>query len=67
MSWSSCMQNKVVSHYGSEVENCVKGITHGNFSDILKCIAEVKGIADPEAWIAEQLAFFTEWSLECAF
>jgi len=65
--WTSCMQKKIVSHYGAPVEDCVKGITHGNWEKILECIVTVLGITDPEVWIPEQIVLFTGWSVECIF
>ncbi len=65
MSWSSCMRKKIIGHYGSEVENCVKSVTHTNWESILLCIVEVLKISKPGTWIAKQLAFFSAWSLEC--
>jgi len=66
-SWTSCMRGKIVRHYGPEVEDCVKSITHSNWKSILKCIVTIKGITNPEVWIAEQLGYFTAWSLACLF
>jgi len=66
-SWTHCMQDKIVDHYGKAVKTCTDGITHGNFVKILECIVIELGIADPEVWIPEQLAFFTIWSAECIF
>lgn len=66
-SWTGCMQHKIVSHYGSQVEDCVQGITHSNWEKILECIVDVLGITDPEVWIPEQLALFATWSVECIF
>lgn len=66
MSWTSCMQDKIVSHYGEAVKSCADAIDHGNFEQIVECMVEVLGIADPEIWIPEQIALFTEWSVECA-
>lgn len=59
------MQKKITAHYGNEVQECVKGITKKNFEDVVKCIANVKGITNPEVWIPEQIALFTLWSSEC--
>jgi myosin heavy subunit len=67
MSWTKCMQKKIVNHYGSEVEQCVDGITKHNWTKILECMVTVLGIADPEIWIPEQIILFTEWSAECLF
>jgi hypothetical protein len=66
-SWSSCMQGKIVRHYGSEYAACANGISHGNWKDILKCIATAKGITNPVTWIPTQLAYFTGWSFACMF
>lgn len=65
MSWTSCMQKKIISHYGSEVKDCVDGITKGNFEEILECMVKVLMVDDPVVWIPLQLALFTEWSIEC--
>ena len=61
------MKDKIVDHYGPEVKQCVDGITHHNYEDVLKCIANVLQISEPEVWIPEQLVYFTKWSLECEF
>jgi hypothetical protein len=66
-SWTHCMQDKIVDHYGKAVKTCTDGITHGNFVKILECIVIELGIADPEVWIPEQLGLFTIWSTECIF
>ena len=67
MSWKHCMEDKIKKHYGDEVKDCIKGITKDNWKDIARCIATIKGITtDIEVWVAEQAAFFTAWSLECA-
>lgn len=66
MSWTHCMQDKIVSHYGEAVKECTEGITHGNWEKILECMVTVLGIADPEVWIPEQIILFGEWSIECA-
>lgn len=66
-SWSHCMSNHIVDHYGAAVKSCTDGITHGNWTKILECMVTVLGIADPEIWIPEQIAFFTLWSAECIF
>lgn len=65
MSWTICMSKKIINHYGPEVEECANGITEHNWEDILKCIAYVLNIADPDEWILEQLPLFSEWALEC--
>jgi len=67
MSWTNCMKKKIVDHYGSEVQECVDGITKDNWEDVLKCMANVLQITDPETWIPKQLVLFGEWSVECAF
>jgi hypothetical protein len=61
------MQKHIVDHYGSEVEQCVDGITHSNWTKVLECMVTVLGIADPEIWIPEQIILFGEWSVECIF
>lgn len=66
-SWTGCMKKKIVNHYGSEVSDCVDGISHSNWEKILECIVTVLGITDPEVWIPEQLVLFSTWSLECIF
>jgi hypothetical protein len=66
-SWTSCMKKKIINHYGSEVSDCVDGISHSNWEKILECIVTVLGITDPVTWIPEQIAFFTVWSTECIF
>lgn len=66
-SWASCMGKKITKHYGPEVADCTKGITHGNWEKILECMVTVLGITDPVTWIPEQIAFFTVWSAECIF
>lgn len=66
-SWSHCMSDKIEDHYGPQVASCTDGITHGNWEKILECIVTVLGIADPEIWIPEQIAYFTVWSAECIF
>ena len=66
-SWTSCMGKKITKHYGPEVADCTKGITHGNWEKILECMVTVLGITDPVTWIPEQIAFFTLWSTECIF
>lgn len=60
------MKKKIVDHYGSEVNDCVGGITKHNWEDVLKCMVTVLGITDPEVWIPAQLVLFGEWSIECA-
>ena len=67
MSWTHCMQKKIENHYGSEVKECVDGITHSNWEKVLECMVNVLGIADPEIWIPEQIVLFGEWSIECMF
>lgn len=61
------MKDKIIDHYGPEVAQCVDGITEDNFEDVLKCMANVLKVADPGQWIADQMADFSKWSLECAF
>ena len=65
--WTSCMQDKIVDHYGPEVKACTDGINHGNWEEILECMVTALGIADPEVWIPEQIVLFTGWSVECIF
>ena len=65
--WTSCMKDKIVSHYGPEIESCTDGITHGNWEKILECMVTVLGITDPEVWIPEQIIIFGGWSIECIF
>ena len=67
MSWTSCMEAKIVSHYGPEVKDCVDGITKGDFDKIINCMVTVLGITDPEVWIPIQLGYFATWSVECEF
>ena len=67
MSWTECMKDKIVKHYGPEIKDCVDGITKENWEEVLKCMVDVLGIADPEIWIPEQIALFTAWSVECVF
>jgi len=67
MSWTSCMKDKIIDHYGEEVAQCVDGITKDNFKDVLSCMANVLKVADPTQWIEDQLGEFGKWSLECAF
>jgi hypothetical protein len=59
------MKKKIVDHYGEEVKDCVNAVSHGNWRDILKCIASIKGITNPEVWIPLQLAYFVGWSAWC--
>ena len=63
MSWSNCMKDKIVHHYGDEVKGCIDGITHGNLSKIAKCIADADKEADPFTILTN----LTEWSAECLF
>ena len=65
--WTSCMKKHIINHYGTEIEDCVNGISHSNWTKVLKCMVTVLGIADPEIWIPEQLALFAEWSVTCLF
>jgi hypothetical protein len=65
--WSHCMVDKIVGHYGEIARDCAEGISHGNFKEILECIAKLMPSVNPEVWIPEQLAYFTGWSIECAF
>lgn len=67
MSWTDCMKNKIIAHYGSEVKDCIQGITKDNWKEILECMVDVLGITDPEIWIPEQLILFGKWSIECEF
>ena len=67
MSWTNCMKNKIVGHYGSEIKHCVDGITKHNWTEILECMVTVLGITDPEIWIPKQLILFATWSIECIF
>lgn len=67
MSWSSCMQNKIINHYGSEVKQCADAIEKGNIEDVVKCMVNVLGITDPEIWIPEQVALLGKWAIECEF
>jgi len=65
MSFESCMQKKIIDHYGPKVEQCIKAITKGDYTSIIECIATVLAITDPETWIPEQVVLFAEWALEC--
>jgi hypothetical protein len=61
MSWSSCIQKKIVDHYGPQVSQCVSGITKHNFEDVALCICNVMSLDSP----AEVMALLTTWSVEC--
>jgi ABC-type antimicrobial peptide transport system permease subunit len=60
------MQKKIINHYGTEVKECVSGLTKHNWEDVLKCMVTVLGISNPKVWIAEQLVIFAKWSAECS-
>ena len=61
MSWTSCMQNKIINHYGSEASECVSGIEKDNLEKIAECIANVVLDANEEAVLTN----LTAWSVEC--
>ncbi len=63
MSWSSCMEDKIVGKYGQQAATCADGITHGNLSEVAQCIADIVGDSDPATVLAE-LAY---WAVDCAF
>ena len=69
MSFGDCMKNKMISHYSTEYAECIgAGINNEKeMENALKCIVALKGLADPEVWVAKQLAYYVEWSAECAF
>tara|TARA_R110000868_G_scaffold85331_3_gene240187 strand:- start:539 stop:754 length:216 start_codon:yes stop_codon:yes gene_type:complete len=61
------MKGKIERHYGAAVKDCVDGITHDNWEEVLECMVTVLGIADPEVWIPEQIVLFGVWSIACIF
>lgn len=63
MSWSQCMEDKIVEKFGADAAICAKGITDGNLGEIAACIAKLAVDDDPVA-IAADLGL---WSAECVF
>ncbi len=65
MSWRDCMRAKIVAHYGPQVSTCADAIREDNFDTVVRCMVDVLKISNSAIWMPQQLAYLTQWSLEC--